>query len=161
MSSLPASRPLIVDEGGEVRFIALDIHRDFCEVAIAESGTIRSAPRVKTDPETLELFAQSLGADDQVTLEATGNALAIARIIEPHVGRVVLADPRAVRGSASTALKTDKVDARILARLLAGGLVPEVWLPDERTRRLRRLVSRRARSWYGSGHGRRIRYTRR
>ncbi|RDI73195.1 Transposase [Gaiella occulta] len=135
---------VVVKEGGEVRFIALDIHRDFCEVAIAEGGAVRSAPRVKTDPETLELFAASLGADDQVTLEATGNALAIARIIEPHVGRVVLADPRAVRGSASSALKTDKVDARILARLLAGGLVPEVWLPDERTRRLRRLVSRRA-----------------
>jgi transposase len=49
-----------------------------------------------------------------------------------------------VRGRANTALKADKVDARTLARLLAGGLVPEVWLPDERTRRLRRLVSRRA-----------------
>lgn len=127
-----------------MRFIALDIHRDFCEVAIAEGGSVRPAPRVKTDPATLELFAASLGSDDQVTLEATGNALAIARIIEPHVDRVVLADPRAVRGSASTALKTDKVDARTLARLFAGGLLPEVWLPDERTRRLRRLVSRRA-----------------
>src|SRR6266545_2434222 len=74
-----------VEEGGEVRFIALDIHRDFCEVAIAEGGAVRWAPRVKTDPETLELFAASLGADDQVTLETTGNALAVARIIEPHV----------------------------------------------------------------------------
>ena len=127
-----------------MRFIALDIHRDFCEVAIAEGGAVRSAPRVKTDPETLALFAASLGSEDQVTLEATGNALAIARIVEPQVARVVLADPRAVRGSASNALKTDKVDARTLARLLAGGLLPEVWLPDERTRRLRRLVSRRA-----------------
>jgi transposase len=127
-----------------MRFIALDIHRDFCEVAIAEAGTVRPAPRVRTDPETLALFAASLAADDQVTLEATGNALAIARIIEPYVRRVVLADPRAVRGSASSALKTDKVDARTLARLFAGGLLPEVWLPDERTRRLRRLVSRRA-----------------
>jgi transposase len=99
---------------------------------------------VKSDPEALELFAGSLGGDDQVVLEATGNALAIARIIEPHVSRVVLANPRALRGSATEALKTDKVDARALARLLAGGLVPEVWLPDERTRRLRRLVSRRA-----------------
>ena len=60
---------------------------------------------MKTDPETLELFAATLAADDQVTLEATGNALAIARIIEPYVGRVVLADPRAVRGSASNALR--------------------------------------------------------
>jgi hypothetical protein len=83
---LPASCPFLSDEGGEVRFIGLDVHRDFCEVAIVEGGGVRSASRVATDPEMLELFARSLGADDRVTLEATGNALAIARIIEPHVG---------------------------------------------------------------------------
>ena len=32
-------------------------------------------------PAELELFAQSLGADDRVVIEATGNALAIARIL--------------------------------------------------------------------------------
>jgi len=127
-----------------MRWIALDVHRDFCEVAIAEAGRARLTGRVKTDPEALALFAGSLAGDDEVTLEATGNALAIARILEPYVARVVLANPRAVRGSATSALKTDKVDARMLARLLAGGLLPGVWLPDERTRRLRRLVSRRA-----------------
>jgi transposase len=77
-----------------MRFIALDVHRDFCEVAIAEDGQVRRAGRVETTPGTLELFAQSLGGDDQVVLEATGNALAIARIIEPHVNRVVLANPK-------------------------------------------------------------------
>ena len=74
-----------------MRFIGLDVHRDFCEVAIAEEGAVRSAGRVKTAPEALALLAGSLAADDEVTLEATGNALAIARIIGPHVGRVVLA----------------------------------------------------------------------
>jgi len=127
-----------------MRFIGLDVHRDFCEVAIAEEGAVRSAGRVKTTPEALALFAGSLAVDDEVTLEATGNALAIARIIEPYVGRVVLANPKAVHASATSALKTDKVDARTLARLLAGGLLPEVWLPDERARRRRRLISRRA-----------------
>src|ERR1044071_2464237 len=57
-----------------MRFIALDVHRDFCEVAIAEGGRVRRAGRVETTT-TLELFAQSLAADDQVVLEATGNAL--------------------------------------------------------------------------------------
>jgi transposase len=70
-----------------MRFIGLDVHRDLCEVAIAEGGRVRRARRVETTPAALELFAQSLAADDQVALEATGNALAIARIIEPHVGR--------------------------------------------------------------------------
>ena len=127
-----------------MRFIGLDVHRDFCEVAIAEGGEVRLAGRVQTEPAALELFAQSLGGDDEVALEATGNALGIARIIEPHVGRVVLANPKAVKGITRAGAKTDKIDARTLAKLLAGGFLPAVWLPDEQTRILRRRISARA-----------------
>jgi transposase len=127
-----------------MRFIGLDVHRDFCEVAIAEGGQVRLAGRVRTEPEELALFAQSLAGDDRVALEATGNALGIARIIEPHVGRVVLANPKAVKGITQAGAKTDKIDARTLAKLLAGGFLPEVWPPDEQTRVLRRRVSARA-----------------
>jgi transposase len=126
-----------------MRFVALDVHRDFCEVAISEGGEVRLAGRVKTSREALALFAGSLGVSDQVVLEVTGNALEIARIIEPHVARVVLANPKAVKGATQTA-KTDKLDARFLARLLAAGFLPEVWTPDEQTRVLRRRISRRA-----------------
>ena len=117
-----------------MRFIGLDVHRDFCEVAIAEDGAVRSAGRVASARATLELFAQSLAVDDVVALEATANALAIARIIEPHVARVVLANPKAVKAATGLRAKTDKIDARTLARLLAGGFLPEVWTPDEQTR---------------------------
>ncbi len=40
-------------------------------------------------------------------------------------------------------MKTDKIDARVLADLLAADLIPNVWIGDDRTRMLRRLVSRR------------------
>ena len=116
-----------------MRFIGLDVHRDFCEVAIAEAGVVRLKGRVETEPAALELFARSLGADDEVALEATGNALGIARIIAPHVGRVVLANPKAVKGITRAGAKTDQIDARTLAQLLAGGFLPAVWLPDEQT----------------------------
>src|SRR3954462_14257134 len=61
-------------EGAKGRAIGLDVHRDFCEVAIAEQGRLRSAGRIETRPEVLELFGQSLGSDDRVVLELTGNA---------------------------------------------------------------------------------------
>jgi len=128
-----------------MRFIALDVHRDFCEVAITErGGDVRLAGRVRTDPDQLELFARSLAHDDEVILEATANALPIARIIEPHVARVVLANPKAARALTQASAKTDKLDARALARLAAGGLVPDVWIVDEKTRVLRRRITRRA-----------------
>ncbi len=125
-----------------MRSIGMDVHRDFCEVAIAEDGAVRAAGRIQTQPAALELFAQSLVASDEVAIEATANALAITRIIEPHVRRVVLANPTAVRETSRRA-KTDKIDAKVLAQLLAVGFLDRVWTPDEAARTRRRLISRR------------------
>jgi transposase len=127
-----------------MRSIALDVHRDFCEVAIKEGGEVRSAGRIKTSAEELELFAQSLAPTDQVALEASGPALRIARLLEPHVSRVVIANTRKVRAIAEAKVKTDKVDARTLCELLAAGYLPEVFGPDEEIRALRRRLARRA-----------------
>jgi transposase len=132
-------------KGEMVRFIGLDVHRDFCEVAIAEDGWVRSAGRIVTSVEALELFAGSLGAEDAVALEATSGAAKIAGVIEPHVARVVVANTRRLAAISQAKAKTDRLDARALARLLASGYLEQVWAPDERTRALRRLTSRRAR----------------
>ena len=59
-----------------MRTIGIDVHRDFCEVAISEGGELRSAGPVPSTPHDLELLAASLAEDDEVALEATGNALA-------------------------------------------------------------------------------------
>jgi transposase len=126
-----------------MRSIGLDVHRDFCEVAISDGGKARSVGRVDTTPEQLELFARSLGRDERVVLEATGNALAIVRILEPHVGEVVVAHSKQLRAISHAKVKSDKVDARMLAELLAADLIPRVWVGDDRTRVLRRRVSRR------------------
>jgi transposase len=125
-----------------VRSIGMDVHRDFCEIAIAEDGSARAAGRVATDPEALVLMAQSLVSTDEVAIEATANAVAIARILEPHVRRVVLANPKAVREKSRRA-KTDRIDAKVLARLLAVGFLDEVWTPDDKTQTRRRLITRR------------------
>lgn len=125
-----------------MRFIGMDVHRDFCEVAIAEGGEVRRARAVPSNPAALELFARSLAGDDQVVMEASFGAARIAEIVRPHVGRVVVCDPR--RLAKADARKTDRRDARRLAELLAQGFLDEVWSPDPRTGELRRLISRRA-----------------
>ncbi len=126
-----------------MRSIGIDVHRDFCQVAINEGGQTRKAGRIAADPQTLRVFAQSLGAQDQVAMEATSNALAIARILEGHVARVVLAHPRKVRVIAEAKVKTDQIDARVLAELLACDYLPAVWIGDERSRALRRQIAQR------------------
>jgi transposase len=124
------------------RAIALDVHRDFCEVAICEEGKVRSAGRVDSSPEALGALAASLGPDDRVALEVTGGAWAIVAILEPHVAKVIVVSPGDT-GIAQARAKTDRLDARTLARLLWAGELEGVWAPDELTRLLRRRLARR------------------
>src|SRR5213596_881084 len=126
------------------RCIGLDVHREFAQVAIWEDGVVRQAGRIQTTPEGLREFAESLCVSDEVALEATGNTHAIARLLEQQVGRVVVSNPMKTRTIAEAKVKTDKVDAPVLAQLLAAGFLPSVWLADEETQALRRQVARRA-----------------
>jgi transposase len=124
------------------RAIGLDVHRDFCVVAICEGGEVRSAARVPSTPEGVGALAQSLLASDRVALEVTGSCWEVARILEPHVNRVVVVCPD-YTGIASARAKTDKLDARTLASVLWKGELEAVWTPDERCRILRRRLARR------------------
>ena len=130
-------------EEGWVRAVALDVHRDFCEVAIVAEGRLRSAGRIEARPEALELFGQSLDVRDWVALEVTGNAWEIARILEPHVARVIVVSPSDT-GIRQARAKTDRLDARALAKLLWAGELDGVWTPDERIRAMRRRLARRS-----------------
>jgi len=124
------------------RAIGLDVHRTFCEVAICEDGEVRSAGRVPSSPEGIRSLVDSLLPSDRVALEVTGSCWEVARILEPHVDRVVVVSPEDT-GIASARAKTDRLDARALASLLWKGELESVWMPDERCRILRRRLSRR------------------
>ena len=124
------------------RAIGLDVHRDFCVVAICEDGEVRSAGRVASTPEGLGLLAGSLVRSDRVALEVTGSCWEVARILEGHVDRVVVVSPDDT-GITRARAKTDRLDARALARLLWSGELESVWMPDDRCRVLRRRLARR------------------
>src|SRR3954447_19622270 len=122
------------------RAIGLDVHRDFCVVAICEDGEVRSGARVPSTPAGLTVLAQSLLPSDRVALEVTGSCWEVARILEAHVDRVVVVSPDDT-GITQARAKTDRLDARALARLLAAGELESVWMPDERCRVLRRRLA--------------------
>ena len=125
------------------RVIGIDIHRTFGEVVIWDEGRLRHAGRVDMTRTALEGFGKSLLATDEVVIEATGNCMAVSRVLSPFVKRVVIANPLQVKAIAHAHVKTDKIDAGTLASLHAAGYLPEIWTPDAATERIRRLVARR------------------
>jgi transposase len=126
------------------RCFGLDVHREFAQVAIWQDGLVRHAGQIPTTPEALRIFADSLAPNDEVALEATGNTHAIVRLLQGKVARIVVSNPQKTRAIAEAKVKTDKVDAEILAQLLAADYLPAVWVADEDTQARRRQVARRA-----------------
>ena len=126
-----------------MRIIGLDIHRAFAEAVAWEDGRLSRLGRVDMRRDLLEAFAAKLSMDDIVVIEATGNASSAAAVVAPHVKKVVIANPKQVRIIAHAKIKTDTIDAGVLAQLYASGFLPEVWIPDEPTQALRRQVTRR------------------
>jgi transposase len=125
-------------------YYGLDVHKEFIQVcALTEGGLERRDFRVGGSPEALEALGRQFQRHDQVVLEATFHSWAIVQILSRHVDRVVVADPAQVKAIANARIKTDKVDAHILAQLLRLDFLPEVKLPGRETWALRQLMAHR------------------
>lgn len=128
------------------RFVGLDVHKRSVTVgAVDAHQQIVLRPFRLTWPE-FELWQQKhLHSTDVVVLEATTNAWQLYDQVVSRVASVTVANPLLVKWISSAAIKTDPHDTLKLARLLAAGLIPAVWVPPEPVRQLRALVSHRRR----------------
>ena len=89
------------------RVIGIDIHRTFGEAVIWEDGRLRSFGRVDMTRTALEGLGARLLPTDEVVIEATGNCMAVSRVLSPFVRRVVIANPMQVKAIAYARVKTD------------------------------------------------------
>jgi transposase len=129
-----------------VRYVGLDVHKRMVEACIVDAGgNVVHREQFALNRRVLELFATKvLRPRDRVALEATTNCWAVADALRPHVADVMVSNPMATKAIAQAKVKTDKVDALVLAQLLRCDFLPRVWQPDEETRRLRELTARRS-----------------
>ncbi|MGH8241835.1 MAG: IS110 family transposase [Steroidobacteraceae bacterium] len=128
-----------------MRFIGLDVHKRVVQAHIADqAGAKLGVCRFELSARRLDRFAQRyLGPDTAIALEATTNTWAVVDALTPHCGRIVVSNPLRTKAIASAKIKTDKVDAEVLAHLLRLDYLPPVWQPDVATRQARALASRR------------------
>ena len=142
-----AQRPLGIEKrSSPPRFVGLDVHKDYVQAAILDVHlNVVLGPR-RVDIHRLEAWArENLTSVDRVVLEATGNAWHVVDQLRPLVASVIVANSLLIKPMMSGKVKTDDRDAVHLARLLAVGMIPEVWVPPIEVRELRTLVAHRIR----------------
>lgn len=127
------------------RYVGLDLHKRVLEVCgIDERGEVLWRERIGvTRDELTRLATERLQPDDRVAVEATTNTWAVVKLLREYVPNIVVSNPVATKYIASSKVKTDKVDALVLAQLLRADYLPTVWQPDPDTARLRSLTHRR------------------
>jgi len=139
-----------MEENGVVhahrRFVGLDVHRRYATVAAVDSKQQVVLTVRRIDFEEFDVWIRKhLRKTDVVTLEATSNAWHLYDKLVPLVASVTVANPMQIALIAKTLVKTDPRDALTLARLLAAGILPSVWVPPVEVRKLRALGGHRRR----------------
>lgn len=127
------------------QFIGLDIHKTVVAVCVVDPhGTVCTRLRFPLTRTTLTAWARQLTAEDAVAVEATTNTWAVIALLQQTPARLVVSNPLRTRAIATAKIKTDRVDAEVLAQLLRCDYLPPVWIPDAATLATRRLTTRRS-----------------
>jgi transposase len=126
--------------------VGLDVHKRQITACFVDGEGRKLETRTfdLTRARLMHFAKHVLRPTDQVALEATTNCWAVARVLQDHVTRVVVSNPLLTKAIAQAKVKTDKVDAHVLAQLLRCDFLPEVWHPDTATQQLRELTGRRS-----------------
>lgn len=127
------------------RYVGIDVGKARCRAALMnQKGAIESEFSFENNTKGIATLLSTLTVEDSVVMESTGNLwLNIYDALDHRNIKVVLANPMKTKAIASARVKTDKVDARILAHLLRVDLVAESYVPPEQIRELRALVRHR------------------
>ena len=131
-----------------MKYVGIDVHKKMCQAAVLdEDGELLDQIRFLNKKEEIKDFAFKLLTfrdDVKAVVESTGNLwIQIHDILEEFGIDVVLSNPTKTRLIAEAKIKTDKVDAKMLARLLRADMLFTCYVPGEEIRNRRELLRHR------------------
>jgi transposase len=126
------------------RFIGLDLHKYYLvATGVDEELNKVYGPRRVDLIDLQDWIRKTITPQDALVVEAMTNAFLIYDALLPHAHSVIVVHPAHLALIVRSQVKTDKIAAFHLARLLAKGLLSSIWVPPQEVRDLRTLVNQR------------------
>lgn len=123
-------------------YAALDLHEKSIQCVLKDDdGRVVKESKMGKDEDRILGFLD--GTRAKVVMESGYNHQHIYDVLKERGYDVTVAHPLMVKAIAYARVKSDKVDARMLADLLRADLVPEAYVPGRDVREVRDLVRRR------------------
>jgi hypothetical protein len=111
------------------RFVGVDLHKQSVTIAAVDAHQQVVLRPIKLSLLEFTAWAPThLRLTDAVVIEATTNSWWFVDLVQPLVLSVTVAHPRDLQLITAARVKTDARDARKLAKLLAAGLIPGIWV---------------------------------
>ena len=121
------------------KYIGMDVHKETISVAVMNSsGKLVMESILETKTATILQFIQGLGGNLQVTLEEGTWAAWLYELLQPHVRKVTVSNPRK-NALLQSGNKSDRIDARKLAELLRNGSLSALYHGEKGLRTLQEL----------------------
>ncbi len=133
----------------ELLYLGLDVHAENIAVALAEAGRdgeVRNYGEIPNTFHSIEKLLRKLGHPDKelrVCYEAGPCGFVLARFLKKKGIACDVIAPSLTPKGAGDKIKTDRRDARMLARLHRAGELTAVHIPDERDEAIRDLCRAR------------------
>ena len=122
------------------KYIGLDAHSSTCTLCVVDANGVElDMATIVTNGRLLVEYIKSLGGTIVVTFEECDLSIWLFELLKNHVHRVVVCNPAANVEYKKN--KTDKLDARNLAKLLRGGFLRPVFHDGSSREKFRMLVS--------------------
>lgn len=127
-----------------MKFVGVDLHKQTITIVVVDAAKKMLSRKRFSNLMSAQIvqFLKSLG-DFELTVEATASYEWFVQLVEPFAKRILLAHPGKLRIIAESTRKSDKLDAKVLAEMLAQGQIPVSYRPTPRQRAHRQLVRQR------------------
>ena len=123
-------------------YAALDLHEKSIQCVLKDdTGKVVKESKMGKDEDRILEFLD--GTQASVVMESGYNHQHIYDLLKERGYDVRVAHPLMVKAIAYAKVKSDKVDARMLADLLRADMIPEAYVPGKDVREVRDLVRRR------------------
>ena len=143
----PKDRPRRKDsrrDGRRKIYVGMDLHKDSLQMAIVDSrGRVESNSKIPNTFGDIDGFFSDIPRSSGIVMEASSVSEEIFLRLRDSGFKPVLANPFRTKAIAHAKIKTDKIDAEVLAQMLRGGFIPYCHMPSRDILDMRHLIRHR------------------
>lgn len=126
-------------------YVGLDIHKKYCISAVMDKeGKMIDRAKIDSNPQALKNYFEKIKEPCHIAMEACYNWGYYMDILGEVADDISLAHPLKTKLIAEARIKTDHIDAKVLADLLRTNFLPLSYIPGKQTREVKSYLRYRA-----------------